>query len=174
MLPEFGGIELLAIAALALIVIGPKDLPVVLRKLGKFVGKMRGMAQEFRASFDELARQSELEELRKEVEAMRLAQSYDPTGLVPGAYGPQSGYDPAPPVEDHGVLPGSAFERAPEPVPMAEPAKATKTKAATKPAKPRKPATAKAAPAKATPAKANPKTRAPAAKPAKARKGTVQ
>ena len=74
MLPEIGGLELLVIAAVALIVVGPKDLPVMLRKLGQFTAKIRGMANEFRASFDEMARQSELDELRKEVEAMRRGQ----------------------------------------------------------------------------------------------------
>ncbi|WP_297508201.1 Sec-independent protein translocase protein TatB [uncultured Caulobacter sp.] len=78
MLPDIGGTELLVIAAVALIVVGPKDLPVLLRKLGQFVGKMRGMASEFRASFDEMARQSELDELRREVEAMRAGQFAHP------------------------------------------------------------------------------------------------
>ena len=162
MLPEFGGIELMAIAAIALIIIGPKDLPVMLRKLGKFVGKMRGMAQEFRASFDELARQSELDELRKEVEAMRLAQTYDPTGLVPGAYGPQSGYDT--PAED-GLTDPAATAADAAPI-EATPAKAPRKARAKAPAKPA-PAKTKAKPA-AAPAKA--------AKPAKpkARAGTVQ
>lgn len=77
MLPEIGGLELLVIAAVALIVVGPKDLPVMLRKLGQFTAKIRGMANEFRASFDEMARQSELDELRKEVEAMRRGQVAD-------------------------------------------------------------------------------------------------
>jgi len=74
MLPDIGGTELLVIAAVALIVVGPKDLPVLLRKLGQFVAKIRGMANEFRASFDEMARQSELDELRREVQAMREGQ----------------------------------------------------------------------------------------------------
>lgn len=74
MLPDIGGTELLVIAAVALIVVGPKDLPVLLRKLGQMVAKVRGMANEFRASFDEMARQSELDELRKEVQAMRDGQ----------------------------------------------------------------------------------------------------
>jgi len=78
MLPDIGGTELLVIAAVALIVVGPKDLPVLLRKLGQFVGKIRGMANEFRASFDEMARQSELDELRKEVQAMREGRYTDP------------------------------------------------------------------------------------------------
>jgi sec-independent protein translocase protein TatB len=78
MLPDIGGTELLVIAAVALIVVGPKDLPVLLRKLGQFVGRMRGMASEFRASFDEMARQSELDELRREVQAMRSGQFANP------------------------------------------------------------------------------------------------
>ncbi len=78
MLPDIGGTELLVIAAVALIVVGPKDLPMLLRKLGQFIGKMRGMASEFRASFDEMARQSELDDLRKEVEAMRSGQYASP------------------------------------------------------------------------------------------------
>ena len=77
MLPEVGALEWLIIAAVALIVVGPKDLPVLLRRLGQFVAKLRGMASEFRASFDEMARQSELDDLRKEVDAMRKGQFLD-------------------------------------------------------------------------------------------------
>jgi sec-independent protein translocase protein TatB len=77
MLPEVGGTELLVIAAVALIVVGPKDLPMLLRKLGQFVARLRSMADDFRASFDEMARQSELDDLRKEVEAMRRGQVAD-------------------------------------------------------------------------------------------------
>jgi len=78
MLPEIGATELLVIAAVALIVVGPKDLPILLRKLGQWVAKARGMANEFRASFDEMARQSELDELRKEVQALRSGNFMDP------------------------------------------------------------------------------------------------
>jgi len=74
MLPEIGASELLVIAAVALIVVGPKDLPVLLRRLGQFMAKLRGMAAEFRASFDEMARQSELDELRAQVDALRKGQ----------------------------------------------------------------------------------------------------
>ncbi len=73
MLPDLSGSHILIVLIAALIFIGPKDLPAFLHKVGKFVGKMRSMANEFRASFDEMARQSELDELRKEVEAMRQA-----------------------------------------------------------------------------------------------------
>lgn len=71
MFPEGRIVDFMLVAAVALIVVGPKDLPVLMRKVGQFVAKMRGMAAEFRASFDEIARQSELDELRREVEAMR-------------------------------------------------------------------------------------------------------
>ena len=74
MLPEVGMTELVVIAIVALIVVGPKDLPVLLRRFGQFMAKLRGMAAEFRASFDEMARQSELDDLRKEVEAMRRGE----------------------------------------------------------------------------------------------------
>jgi sec-independent protein translocase protein TatB len=74
MLPEVGGLEYLVIAAVALLVVGPKDLPIMLRKLGQWLARLRAMAAEFRASFDDMARQSELDELRQEVEAMRRSQ----------------------------------------------------------------------------------------------------
>ncbi|HVZ29165.1 MAG TPA: Sec-independent protein translocase protein TatB [Asticcacaulis sp.] len=75
MLPGIGTGEYIVIAIVALVVVGPKDLPKLLRQLGRFVGKMRSMADDFRASFDEMARQSELDELRKEVEALRTQRS---------------------------------------------------------------------------------------------------
>ena len=73
--PGIGGLEYLLIAAVALIVVGPERLPGLLRQLGKMIGKARRMADEFRSSFDEMARQSELDDLRKEVEALRTNQT---------------------------------------------------------------------------------------------------
>ena len=81
------------VGALALMIIGPKDLPIMLRKLGQFVGRMRGMAAEFRASFDELARQSELDELRKEVEALRNAQPLQMAAAAAGHAEVQQTFD---------------------------------------------------------------------------------
>lgn len=78
--PGVGGFEILVIGLVALLVVGPKDLPVLMRKVGQFVAKARGMANEFRASFDEMARQSELDDLRKEVEALRTGQGMHPLG----------------------------------------------------------------------------------------------
>ncbi len=74
MFPEGRILDFVIVGVIALIVVGPKDLPVLMRKVGQFVAKMRAMAAEFRASFDEMARQSELDDLRREVEAMRSGQ----------------------------------------------------------------------------------------------------
>ena len=73
MLTDLSPYHILILIVITLIVVGPKDLPRMLHRVGKFLGRMRGMANEFRASFDEMARQSELDDLRKEVEAMRKA-----------------------------------------------------------------------------------------------------
>jgi sec-independent protein translocase protein TatB len=81
MLPDLSPAHILIFVIVAIVVVGPKDLPMLLRKIGQFMGKMRGMANEFRASFDEMARQSELEDLRKEVEAMRTAANNPTTNL---------------------------------------------------------------------------------------------
>ena len=71
MLPGIGFTELMVLAVVALIVVGPKDLPMMMRRLGQFIGKGRAMAREFQAAFDDIARQSELEDLRKEIEDLK-------------------------------------------------------------------------------------------------------
>jgi sec-independent protein translocase protein TatB len=63
--------HILIVLVVALVVIGPKDLPRAARVAGRWVGKARAMAGEFRKSFDEMARQSELDELRSELAALR-------------------------------------------------------------------------------------------------------
>ncbi len=67
MLPGIGFSELLLLGLAALIIVGPKDLPMMMRRIGQFVGKGRAMAREFQAAFEDIARQSELDELRKEI-----------------------------------------------------------------------------------------------------------
>ncbi len=71
MLPQFGFTELLLIAIVALVVVGPKDLPMMMRKLGQFLAKGRSMASEFRAAFDDIAKQTELDDLRQEIEDLK-------------------------------------------------------------------------------------------------------
>jgi sec-independent protein translocase protein TatB len=71
------------LAAVALVVIGPKDLPRVLRTLGQWTGRARAMAREFQNSIEELARESELDALKKDVEKLAttdVAATIDPSG----------------------------------------------------------------------------------------------
>ena len=62
--------KLLILGIVALLVIGPKDLPALLRTIGKYMGIIKRHAAEFRAQFDEAMRESELEQLKKDVEKM--------------------------------------------------------------------------------------------------------
>jgi len=73
--------ELLVIAIVALVVIGPKELPGLLRSWGKWMSQMRGMAAEFRGHVDEMVRQSELDEVKKQLESAPGLdlQALDPT-----------------------------------------------------------------------------------------------
>lgn len=61
--------EFLLVMLVALLVIGPKDLPKVLRVVGQWVGKARNVVAQFRGHFDEMIRQSELEEMEKKWQA---------------------------------------------------------------------------------------------------------
>jgi sec-independent protein translocase protein TatB len=62
--------KLFLLAIVALLVIGPKDFPVLLRTIGKYMGIIRGHAREFRAQFDEAMRESELTQLKQDMEKM--------------------------------------------------------------------------------------------------------
>ena len=59
--------ELLLIAVVAIVFIGPKELPGALRALGRWAGKARAMAREFQNNIDDMIRDSEIDEIRKEV-----------------------------------------------------------------------------------------------------------
>jgi sec-independent protein translocase protein TatB len=74
---DVGWSELLLIGIVALIAIGPKELPGALRTLGQWMGKVRRMASEFQNQFHEAMREAELADLKKEVDEMASkAQSY--------------------------------------------------------------------------------------------------
>jgi len=77
MMPGVGFEEMILLVIVAIVVVGPKDLPLMMRKFGRFTGKMRAMAFEFKQGFDELGRQAELEELRKEVADLKKATGLD-------------------------------------------------------------------------------------------------
>jgi len=193
--PGIGGLEWVVIGVVALVVVGPERLPGLLRQLGKMVAKARGMANEFRASFDEMARQSELDELRKEVEALRTGQN-SPVRLgadateafkgikdefdkplfaeAPATVVPETVAEPemTPAASEwpdgEPVMMPIATPSLTEPEPVPTPAKTAARRKA--------PARAAAAPAKAatkaaarTPAAKTPAAKTPAAKPASAR-----
>ena len=63
--------HILILLVVMLVVVGPKDLPRLMHMAGKWAAKARTMANEFRRSFDEMARQAELDELRKEIEDLK-------------------------------------------------------------------------------------------------------
>ena len=63
--------HMLLVLVVALVVGGPKDLPKLMHTMGRWARKARAMADQFRKSFDEMARQSELDELRKELDELR-------------------------------------------------------------------------------------------------------
>lgn len=73
MSPGIGMPEMLVVLVLALVVVGPQQLPVMMRKIGRFVGQARMMARDFQRSFDEIGRETELSDLRKEIEALKRA-----------------------------------------------------------------------------------------------------
>jgi sec-independent protein translocase protein TatB len=81
--------ELLIIGAAALIFIGPKELPATLRTLGKFVAKARGMAREFQTNVDDMVREAELDEVKKQVQKLEygglermVQETVDPKGQL--------------------------------------------------------------------------------------------
>ena len=110
--------ELAVVAILALIFIGPKDLPKVMRTVGYWVGRVRGMARHFTSGIENMVREAELEEMEKNwreenERIMRLhpanALYPDPTGTpdatgpdstqVPDTPAPSTDDDPTPPAE---------------------------------------------------------------------------
>ena len=77
--------EILIIAVVALVVIGPKDLPRVMRAIGNFVGRARGMARHFRSGLDTMMREADLEEMEKKWKAdnERIMREHPLSGEAP-------------------------------------------------------------------------------------------
>ena len=84
---DIGWSELLVIGIVALIAIGPKELPGVLRAVGTYMGKIRRMASEFQGQFQEAMREAEMADLKKSVDEMtdsatKSFTDFDPIGSV--------------------------------------------------------------------------------------------
>ena len=71
LMPQIGFFEIVLVAVIALIVVGPKDLPRLMRLAGRVVAQARRMAGEFTAAFNQMARETEMEEMRREIEALK-------------------------------------------------------------------------------------------------------
>lgn len=82
---DVGSSELLLIVIVAVVVIGPKDLPRALYKLGQVLGKARAMSRHFRAGVDAMIREAEMEELEKKwaAENRRIMQEYPAADALP-------------------------------------------------------------------------------------------
>lgn len=92
---DIGWSELMVIAVVALVVIGPKDLPKTIYYVGKWVRKARGMAREFQHHVDDMMREAELDELRQQAQKARdfnlsraVESAVDPDGKLRQAFDP--------------------------------------------------------------------------------------
>ena len=71
MLPSLGFGEIIVLALLAIIVVGPKDLPKLMRTLGQIMGRVRAMGQEFKDAFNEMDADDEIGAMRREIEELK-------------------------------------------------------------------------------------------------------
>lgn len=192
---DVGWTEILVIAIVLIIVVGPKDLPQMLRTFGRMVTKMRGMASDFRQQFDEALREADLDDVKKTIGE---AQKLNPLNSIRDAVNPlrQMGDEiksdlqkatsavstttpaanPAEAVSSTPVAvpaeaakPASAEPVAAAPLKTGSVAKSSKTKAEGEAAKPRKAAAKAEGEAKATTKKAPVAKKAAASKPRTAR-----
>ncbi|MBE1290467.1 MAG: twin-arginine translocase subunit TatB [Rhodobacteraceae bacterium] len=191
-MPDIGWMELMVIGIVALIVVGPKDLPVMFRKAGLFVGRIKGMAREFTSAMNDAADQTGMREMNREMKALTNPRQYgldkvkqslnadldldadfnSDKPLKTGNQGKPAGAQGNPTQAPAPAVKRSEPAEAPSEVPAqakAAPAKKTAPKAKAAPkATPKKAPVKKAEPAKTTRAKAAPakaKTTAPKAAP---------
>ena len=71
MLPSLGFGEIIVLMLLAIIVVGPKDLPKLMRTIGQVMGRMRAMGQEFKDAFDDMDADDEISAMRREIEELK-------------------------------------------------------------------------------------------------------
>ncbi|MGD9663706.1 MAG: Sec-independent protein translocase protein TatB [Novosphingobium sp.] len=110
---DIGASELLLIVVVAIVVIGPKDMPLAMRTAGRWIGQIRRMSSHFRAGIDAMVREAELEESEREWrERNARIMSEHPEGATGGE--PQAQMEPLPapaPPSDAGALSASAESR---------------------------------------------------------------
>ncbi len=101
---DIGWSEMGIVLLVALIIIGPRDLPKVARTMGRWVGKARAMARDFQRSLEDMAREAELDEIRKGIEKVgstdlrsAVSKTIDPKGELEKAFEFKEGSEAAPP-----------------------------------------------------------------------------
>lgn len=101
--------EFLVVAVVALLVVGPKDLPKLLQTVGRWIGRARGMARHFRSGIDTMIRESELEEMDRKwrEENDRIMREHPPEPAMP----PLVDAPAAPPGADPALPPAHEGER---------------------------------------------------------------
>ena len=158
---DVGWTEILVIAIVLIIVVGPKDLPQMLRTFGRMMSKMRGMASDFRQQFDEALREADLEDVKKTIGE---AQKLNPLNTIREAVNPlrQMGNEiKADLQKSAGSVTSSTTTSTPaESVPLAVPSEANKP--------------ASAEPVAAVPLKAGPTKKTAAKKPAETAAKTMK
>lgn len=137
---DIGAAELLVIVIVAILVIGPKDMPLAMRTAGRWIGKIRKVSSHFRTGIDAMVREAELEDLEKKWKAQNDEIMRKTAGMSeaemdqmrgpPTSGDPLGGTDDSP--ADHGLDIPAASAEAAEPAPEAQP-KATTPKPATPP-----------------------------------------
>jgi len=114
---DIGWGELVVIGVVALVAIGPKELPGVLRSLGQWMGKIRRMSAEFQSQFQEALREAEVADLRKEAEDIKSSVSnfthFDPLADTgPAVTQPDTPTPSATPSETEAALPAPVEQTA--------------------------------------------------------------
>lgn len=105
---DIGWSEILVIAVVAIVVVGPKDLPPMLRALGRTISKMRRMAGEFQGQFNEALKEAELDDVKKSFDELR---GLNPMNDIKNSLNPLSGpiakpaASPVPPPVDQPAQP---------------------------------------------------------------------
>lgn len=125
-MPDISWSEMAVILLVALIVIGPKDLPQVARTVGQWVRKARGMAREFQNSLEAMAREAELDKVKDEIQQVSRAdlrktvnKHVDPDGKIEAAFDLKNRPKPAPAPEPK-PAPEATGASLPSPAPQPE------------------------------------------------------
>jgi len=78
MLPSIGFPEMLVIVLMAIIFVGPRDLPQLMRTIGQWMARIRAMGNEFKSAFDDMDVDNEVASIRREIEEMKNLGKLDP------------------------------------------------------------------------------------------------